>query len=264
MNEMHLIDSHAHLTSSVIYEQLNSVLERASQHNIKAIVNICTNPLSLERGVALSQRCPWIYQAAATTPHDVEREGEDAFEIIAVAARKGLLKAVGETGLDYHYEHSKREIQQEFLHRYLQLAIECELPIVIHCRDAFSDFFSILDEYKTNGRYPPGVLHCFTGTISEAEEVIKRGWMLSLSGIVTFKKSNELQDAAKIVPLNQLLIETDAPYLAPGKFRGKQNEPAFLVETARFIADLKQIPIEELAQVTTQNAVDFFSLECGG
>lgn len=253
------IDSHAHLTSSTVYEHVEDVLTRAQQVGVQAIVNICTNPLSLERGLELSQRYPWIYQAAATTPHDVEKEGEEVFEIMASAARKGQLKAVGETGLDYYYEHSNRQIQKDFFRRYLQLALECQLPVVIHCREAFADFFEILDaDYCVQGRHAPGVLHCFTGTLAEAEEVLKRGWMLSLSGIVTFKKSQELQQVAREIPLEQLLIETDAPYLAPQSHRGKPNEPAFLVETAAFIAHLKQISVEELAQATAQNAKRLF------
>ena len=256
-----LIDSHAHLTSPAVFDQLDIVLERAQQAGVEAIVNICTDLLSLERGLALSQRCPWIYQVAATTPHDVEKEGEQVFDRMAASARQGLLKAVGETGLDYHYEHSNRTIQKQFLRRYLHLALECQLPVVIHCREAFSDFFEILDaEYQVNGQHAPGVLHCFTGTIAEAEEVLKRGWMLSLSGIVTFKKSVELQDVAREVPLSQLLIETDTPYLAPQKQRGKQNEPAFLVETAQFIAGLKGISFEELAKATAQNARFLFRI----
>ncbi len=255
------IDSHAHLTSSSVYEHVEDLLTRAQQVGVQAIVNICTNPLSLERGLELSQRYPWIYQAAATTPHDVEKEGEEVFEILASAARQGQLKAVGETGLDYYYEHSNRQIQKDFLRRYLQLALECQLPVVIHCREAFADFFEIIDaDYCVQGRHAPGVLHCFTGTLAEAEEVLKRGWMLSLSGIVTFKKSQELQQVAREIPLEQLLIETDTPYLAPQSHRGKPNEPAFLIETAAFIAHLKQISVEELAQATAQNAKRLFCL----
>ena len=256
-----LIDSHAHLTSSAVFDQVDSILDRAQQAGVRAIINICTDPLSLERGIALSQRYPWIYQAAATTPHDVEKEGEQVFEVIAASARQGQLKAVGETGLDYYYEHADRAIQKQFLRRYLHLALECQLPVVIHCREAFKDLFEIVDaEYQVNGRHAPGVLHCFTGTMAEAEEVIKRGWMLSLSGIVTFKKSLELQEVARQVPLQHLLIETDTPYLAPQKHRGKQNEPAFLVETAQFIASLKQIAFETLAKTTAHQASFLFKL----
>jgi TatD DNase family protein len=254
-------DSHAHLTSSVVFNQVDELIEHAQHAGVNRIVNICTDLLTLERGLILSKKYPWIYQAAATTPHDVEKEGEAVFETMATAARTGHLKAIGETGLDYFYEHSNRAIQQQFLRRYLHLALECQLPTVIHCREAFADFFEILDsEYQQNGHYAPGVLHCFTGTMQEAEEVIKRGWMLSLSGIVTFKKSLELQEVAKEVPLNQLLIETDTPYLAPQAYRGKTNEPAYLVETARFIAKIKNITLEEVAQATSSNASLLFNI----
>ena len=256
-----LIDSHAHLTSPSVYPLLEPLLERALQAGIRSIINICTDPLSLQRGLELSTRIPWIYQAASTTPHDVEKEGEEVFEIMADAARQGLLKAVGETGLDYFYNHSERGIQQKFLRRYLKLALECRLPVIIHCREAFADLFDILDsDYRENGKYAPGVLHCFTGTLREAEGVIKRGWMLSLSGIVTYKKSTELQEIAREIPLENLLIETDTPYLAPQKHRGKQNEPAFLAETAAFIATLRQMPYETIAEATSQNAIRFFHL----
>lgn len=256
-----MIDSHAHLTSPSVFEQIDAVLQRAQSAGVDQIVNICTDLLSLERGIALSKMYPWIHQAAATTPHDVEKEGEEVFAFIADAAKEGLLKAVGETGLDYFYEHSPRSIQKDFLRRYLRLALECDLPTIIHCREAFSDFFEILDEeYRINGSYGPGVLHCFTGTLAEAHEVLNRGWYLSLSGIVTFKKSIELQEVARQVPLDRLLIETDSPFLAPQAHRGKQNEPAFLKEIAIFIASLKQIGVVEVMRATASNAQKLFRL----
>lgn len=254
-------DSHAHLTSEAVYGNLEELLARAQTAGVKQVVNVCTDLLTLERGLELAKIHPWIYQAGATTPHDVEKEGKAVFEVFAKSARNGQFHAVGETGLDYFYEHSNREIQKEFLRRYLHLALECSLPVIIHCRNAFSDFFEILDaEYTMNGKVGPGVLHCFTGTMAEAEEVIKRGWMLSLSGIVTFKKSVELHQVAKVVPLENLLIETDTPYLAPQKYRGKVNEPSFVVETASFLAGLKNISVEELAQATSDNARKLFRL----
>lgn len=256
-----MIDSHAHLTGQAVYEQVDAMLQRAQEAHVEAIVNICTDRLTLERGLLLVQRYPWVHNAAATTPHDVEKEGEAEFDFIAQNARSGHLVAVGETGLDYHYQHSARHIQQDFLRRYLHLALECHLPVIIHCRDAFADFFDILDaEYQVNGKHAPGVLHCFTGTVAEAEEVVKRGWMLSLSGIVTFKKSLELQEVARRVPLSQLLIETDTPYLAPQSHRGKQNEPAYVAETAAFIAALKNISLEELSKATAENARRLFKI----
>ncbi len=254
-------DSHAHLTCDTLFPNHGEIIIRAQSAGVSRIVNICTDIPTLMRGLSLSKQFPFIYNTAATTPHDVEILGESDFDVIAKAARDGDLKAIGETGLDYHYQHSPRELQQSFLRRYLQLAMELDLPVVIHCREAFSDFFSIIDsDYQINGRNELGVLHCFTGTMKEAEEVIKRGWYLSLSGIVTFKKSFELQEVAKIVPLEQLLIETDAPYLAPQGQRGKQNEPAFISETAAFIASLRQITLEEMARATSANAQRLFQL----
>jgi TatD DNase family protein len=253
------IDSHAHLTGDAVFEQIDDVLQRAQAAGVTDIINICTDATSLQRGLDLV--CPWVHHAAATTPHDVEKWGKRDFGFIAQCARSGLLKAVGETGLDYYYEHSARELQKHFLRQYLHLALECSLPVVIHCREAFADFFEILDaEYTVNGKLAPGVLHCFTGTMQEAEEVLKRGWMLSLSGIVTFKKSIGLQDVAKHVPLDQLLIETDTPYLAPQSHRGKPNEPAYVIETAHFIAALKGIAPAEIARITADNARTLFKI----
>jgi len=254
---MQLIDSHAHLCSSALAEDLDAILERAQAAGIEKIVNIATNPQELERGLSLSKQHPWIYNVGSTTPHDVEKEGELYFETFAKHARAGDLVAVGETGLDYFYWKESAELQQAFLRRYLQLAAECSLPVVIHCRDAFADFFRILDEEKSVS----GVLHCFTGTVAEAKDVIARDWYLSLSGIATFKKSEELRDVARLVPLNRLLIETDSPYLAPTPYRGKRNEPAYLVETAKCMAEARGISVEELAAATRANASTLFSLK---
>ncbi len=255
------IDSHAHLSSPQIWPEVDEILDRAKKNGVEKIINICTDADTLEKGLKLSQKYPWIFNTAATTPHDVEKEGELYFSLMEKHAKSGALVAVGETGLDYFYEHSPREIQKEIFIKYLHLALESHLPVVIHCREAFKDFFEIIDkEYKIDHRNAPGVLHCFTGTVSEAEEVIKRGWYLSLSGIVTFKKSDALRDVAKIVPIEQLLIETDSPYLAPQAHRGKRNEPAFLPETAQFIADLKEISIKELAAAAFNNAKKLFCI----
>ncbi len=257
----HYFDSHAHLTGEQLHTDVDDILMRAKNQHVTQIMNICTDQASLERGLKLAEQYPWVHQAGATTPHDVEKEGEQMFTKFATCARAGKFKAIGETGLDYYYEHSNRQTQKEFLRRYLHLALECQLPVVIHCREAFQDFFEIVDaEYQVNEKHAPGVLHCFTGTLAEAEEVVKRGWMLSLSGIVTFKKSLELQEVAKIVPLEQLLIETDSPYLAPQKYRGRTNEPAFVVDTAAFIAYLKNVAAEEVAVATYKNAQRLFQL----
>jgi len=254
-------DSHAHLTSDSVYTDIDKILHYAQEANVTKITNICTNHETLKRGLILAEAHSWIYNTAATTPHDVDKEGDLFFPEVKKMAGAGKLVAIGETGLDYHYQHSKVETQKHFLRKYLQLALETKLPVIIHCREAFDDFFRILDEeYQPNGQHAPGVLHCFTGTVEEAKEVLARGWFLSLSGIVTFKKSDELREVARITPLNQLLIETDTPYLAPQSHRGKPNQPAYIVETAACIAEEKGLSLQEVASATKENAAQFFDL----
>ena len=250
-------DSHAHLTCDALSDQVAHLLDRAKAAKVTDILNICTDQDSLEKGVEWGENVKGLYNAGATTPHDVEKMGQLDFLKFEKAARGGKLVAIGETGLDYHYEHSPKKLQQLFLRRYFKLATSCALPVVIHCRDAFRDLFAIADEEYREGA---AVLHCFTGTLEEAEEVIKRGWFLSFSGIVTFKKSESLREVVRNVPLKNLLIETDAPYLAPQSRRGKQNEPSFLVETAEQIAKVKGVSLEEIATATRRNAFEIFKI----
>ena len=249
-----LTDSHAHLSAPPLFDDVAAILERAWRSHVRRIINISVDIESLDRGLALSKTHPWVFNAGATHPHDTATKGEAEFE--AFRKRAPELKAIGETGLDYHYDHSPRETQKIFLARFLELAQESHLPVIIHCREAFSDFFDIFDRYAPL----PGVLHCFTGTQEEARKVLDRGLFLSLSGIVTYKKSLELQEIAQWLPLDRLLIETDAPFLAPRTERGKQNEPSFLVETAQFIATLRHLPYDELAAATSANAAKLFQL----
>lgn len=262
INSKGYIDSHAHLTSPEVYERADQILTEAWKVGIRNIVNICTDVETLDKGFELTQRYPWVSLTAATTPHDVARDGEAHFEHIAQAARNGRLVAVGETGLDYYYAHSPKEIQQQFFRRYINLALETNLPLVIHCRDAFEDLYKILDEkYTPLRKERVGVLHCFTGTLEEALEGIRRGWMVSFSGIVTFKKSVELKEVAKALPLKHLLIETDTPFLAPQSRRGQPNQPAFIVETARCLAELRGVSEEEIVEATARNARSLFAIK---
>jgi TatD DNase family protein len=252
---LELFDSHAHLTGSQLREAASALVARATAAGVTRIANICTDADSLERGLALAQVCPGVINTGGVHPHDVNQEGQRVFDLMASTARSSHLVAVGETGLDYFYEHSPRDLQQEFLRKSLTLALECHLPVVIHCRDAFDDFFSIVDaDYQASGKHGPGILHCFTGTMREAEQVLKRGFYLSLSGIVTYKNSDLLRAVAREVPLTQLLLETDAPFLAPLSRRGKVNEPAFVGETCAVIAHVKGLTPQAVAQATFANA----------
>lgn len=247
------VDSHAHLTSDALYPTLDLLLQRAEEAKVTHIVNICTDIPTLNRGIELHKKYPWVVNAASTTPHDVDALGALDFSAMEEAAEKGELVAVGETGLDYHYTHSQKSTQQEFLKKYAELAKRHHLPLIIHCRDAFEDLFNLLHQEKV-------LLHCFTGTLEEAKEAVKRGWSLSLSGIVTFKKSYGLKEVARSVPIEHLLIETDAPYLSPQSRRGMTNEPSFLPETAAHIGELKGISVEEIGKITSNNAIRFFKL----
>jgi len=255
------IDSHAHLTGADVFDDIDAILERAQIAGVDAILNICTDIASLEKGLELAKRVPWVYNVASTTPHDVEKEGEAVFITMAQAAKSGQLVAIGETGLDYHYKLSDIEIQKDFFRRYLRLAIECELPVVIHCRDAFEDFFQIVDEeYVVDGTTRKGLLHCFTGTADEAQQLLKRGWSISFSGIVTFKNSSDLRSIVADMPSDRFLIETDTPYLAPQKWRGKRNEPSYLPETARVISALRGISQEEVGRLAAENTRHLFNI----
>ncbi|MBT6928290.1 MAG: TatD family hydrolase [Waddliaceae bacterium] len=251
------IDSHAHLTCKELIDQdaVDDIVGRAHDSGVEAIVNICTDEDSLQKGLDLHKKYSWIYNAAATTPHDVEKDGEAFFPVVEKHARDGAIVAIGETGLDYHYNYSTPEIQRDFFRRYLRLAKTYGLPVIIHCREAFDDLFSIADEEY---RGLPAVLHCFTGTMSDAEKVLDRGWYISLSGIVTFKRSDDLRKVAEMVPLGRLLIETDTPYLAPQKYRGQKNEPAYVIEVADTIARIKNIPRNIIAEETSANARALF------
>lgn len=254
-----LFDSHAHLSSSELLPHIDAVMARAKIAGVCKVLNICTDRETLQEGLGLEGRFLEIKNAGATTPHDVEKEGEELFPLFAEAARMKKLVAIGETGLDYHYKELNPAVQKRFLKRYLHLAAECKLPVIFHCREAFADLFAVAD-----GEYPrgaPAILHCFTGSVEEAEGVLQRGWHLSLSGIVTFKKSEVLREVAKIVPLKQLLIETDSPYLAPQSRRGRQNEPSYMLETAQCIAAAKGISADEVADATFQNAARLFQMD---
>ena len=250
-----LTDTHAHLTGPEMLADIDEVLKRAQIAGVARIINICIDEASLDTGLQLAEKYSWISTAAAATPHDVAKFGDTFFTRVEKEAQKGTLVAIGETGLDYHYEFSPKEVQKEHLLRYMALAKEVDLPLIFHCRDAFADLFSLTDAYLGSHR---AVLHCFTGTLEEAKQVIQRGWCLSFSGIVTFKKSDWLREVAAYAPLNQLLIETDCPYLAPQKWRGKRNEPAYLIETAQVVAQAKGMDLSDLVSACRANSTSFF------
>lgn len=251
------IDSHAHLGDDRIYSSIDQIISNAKAANVQTIVNVCTDEISLSRGQEIYKKYPEVLLTGATPPHDVINEGEKLFPLFEKAALEGSLVAVGETGLDYFYHKETKEEQKKLFIRYIKLALRAQLPLMIHCRDAFTDLFDILDdEYPSKS----GILHCFTGNQEEAYQLIKRGWYLSFSGIITYKKSDELREVVKNTPLHQILIETDSPYLAPQSRRSKTNEPSFLPETAMQVALLKGISLEECAAITSANTYKAFNI----
>ena len=251
-----LIDSHAHLTFTDSLSEIEGMITKAKHAGISKIINVCTDLQSLETAEIIVNRHNWIYNAAGISPHDVEKDMSAFYSLIEKYAKAQKIVAIGEIGLDYFYHKSSKDLQMTFLKKQIELAIKYNLPVIFHCREAFPDLFHITKSYPQF----KGLVHCFTGSIEEAEKILEIGWYISFSGIVTFNKSIALQKVAAQIPLEKMLIETDTPFLAPQIYRGKKNEPAFLIETAKQISSLKNIKVEEVIETTAHNAIDFFSL----
>src|SRR5215813_2935321 len=250
------VDSHAHIDGSEFDNDRELVIQRAKDAGVEAILNVGTgDPHSgaLERAVKVAESYPDVFIALGTHPHDARLFDEKAETRLAELVKKSSrVIAWGEIGLDFHYDHSPREDQRNAFRRQLQLARSARLPVIIHTREAEDETIEILRTEWASARLP-GVMHCFSGSARLAEQALELGLSISFSGIVTFKKAEELRDIAKAVPLERLLIETDCPYLAPVPFRGKRNEPAFVVEVARCIAEIRGMALEEVARITTSN-----------
>ena len=252
---MMFIDSHAHIDGPEFDADREAVIERARAAGVSLILNVGTgDPHSgaFERAVELGQQHDIVYTAIGTHPHDARLYDDAAEEKTKRLVQSERVLAWGEIGLDFHYDNSPRDVQTEVFRRQLRAARECELPVIIHTREAETETIEILrEEYA--GAERGGVFHCFSGSMELAQKAVELGFMVSFSGIVTFKKSEDLREAAKRVPLDRLLIETDCPYLSPIPYRGKRNEPAYVVETALSVAGIRGLEIEELAQVTSDN-----------
>jgi TatD DNase family protein len=256
-----LIDSHCHLDFQDYGGDLPAVLARAREAGVVTMVCIGSGRdiASARSSVALAAREPDIYATVGIHPHDVGHMSEDDWAELDQLARAPRVVGVGETGLDYYYDHSPREAQREAFRRFLKLAHAAAQPVVCHIRDAHADAAAILREEGVPAR--GGVIHCFTGSAAEARPYLDLGMDLSFSGILTFKKAEDIREAARLAPLERVLVETDAPYLAPMPYRGKRNEPAYVVKTAELLAELKAVPFERLAEATTANARRLYGLD---
>lgn len=254
------IDSHAHIDGAEFDADREAVIERAGAAGVSLILNVGTgDPHSgaFKRAVELGQQHASVYTAIGVHPHDARHYKDEAEEKIKTLVQSEHVIAWGEIGLDFHYDNSPREVQVEVFRRQLRAARECGLPVVIHTREAEPETIEILQTEYT-GAERRGVFHCFSGSMELAQKAIELGFMISFSGIVTFKKADELRAVAKQVPHDHLLIETDCPYLSPIPYRGKRNEPAYVVEVARCLADIHGVDIAEMAQLTTNNFHRFF------
>jgi TatD DNase family protein len=256
-SEPTLIDSHCHLDPTNFNEGSEPVLTRARQGGVSGFVCIGVGGLSEARyACALAERSSDVVATVGVHPHDaVENDSDLETELCALAASDRVV-AVGEIGLDYHYDHSPRATQQAVFRRYLQIARQLGKPVVIHTRSAAEDTLEILE--SENARDVGGVIHCFSEDLAFARRALDLGFMLSFSGIATFKRAEAVREVARWVSADSYLIETDSPYLAPVPKRGKKNEPAFLVHTAQCIAELRQKTFAEVAAETTQNALGLF------
>ncbi len=260
---MIFVDSHCHIDGAQFDADRDEIVQRAKAAGVEMMLTVGTgNPHDgeIERAVKVAEKYETVFAAIGVHPHDARLYDEAAETHLIELAKNEKVVAWGEIGLDYFYDYSPRDVQRDVFRRQIKLAKNLDLPVIIHSREADDETVEILtEEYKENpGR--GGVMHCFGGSVEMAKAMLDVGFYISFAGNVTFKKAENLREAARIVPLERLLIETDCPFLAPVPNRGKRNEPSFVVHTARFLADFYNIELETLANQTTRNFLDFFNL----
>ena len=255
-----IIDTHCHLADKRIDPDLDGVLQRAAEAGVSKIVSIgAIGTIETDqRTVQIAEAHPHIFAAIGIHPHDASDCTTDRLAQLRDLAKSPKVVAIGESGLDFFYKHSPIEAQERALREHLNLAAELGKPIVIHCRDAEERLAAIVREEGLPAA--GGVIHCFTGDSKAAETFLSFGFHISFSGILTFKNAGKLREAAQIVPADRVMVETDAPYLAPEPYRGKRNEPAFVRRTLEVLADLRGMNLVELAELTTANSMNLFTL----
>lgn len=267
---MILIDSHCHIDGEAFDNDRDEVVRRANAAGVAAMLNVGTGDphgRDFQRAVAVAEKYESVFAAVGVHPHDAKLYDDRAEEhLISLVKSSAKVIALGEIGLDYYYDHSPRDVQQDVFRRQIRVARSLGLPIIIHSRDADEDTTAILREEcrpaSDNGNLPfrGGILHCFGGSPEMAASLIPIGFRVSFAGNVTFKKAENLRNAAVGIPLDYLLVETDCPFLTPVPNRGKRNEPAYVVDTARFLANLHGVGLEEFADRTTRNFINLFGI----
>lgn len=253
-----LIDSHAHLHFKDFKGEIPQVIDRARQAGVMTILNVGTDLESSREAIEVARTHPDIYAAVGIHPHEAAKIQEGELDLLKSLAKDPKVVAIGEVGLDYYYEHSPRETQLKALSRFVRLAGETKLPLIIHCREAFGDCFEIMD--REQGWKRGGVFHCFTGDWTVAQKILENGFYLSFSGILTFKKPGNLIEVAQKAPLDKILIETDSPYLAPEPHRGKRNEPAYVQLVAQRLAEVRGVSLAVIEAAVATNLKELFGI----
>jgi len=253
-----VVDSHCHLDFPDFADELPEVVARAEAVGVGRMVTICTRVKKFPQVLAVAEKFDKVFCSVGTHPHNADEETDITTDELVELSHHPKVVAIGEAGLDYFYESSSREAQASGLRVHMGVARKTGLPLVIHARNADDDMVSILEEESGKGAFP-AILHCFSSGRKLAECGVKLGAYISFSGILTFKRSEELRDIAKDLPLDRLLVETDAPYLAPMPYRGKRNEPAYVVHTAQVLAEVMQVSESEIRRITTENFFRCFS-----
>jgi TatD DNase family protein len=253
-----LVDSHCHLDFPEFAPELDAVVQRANDAGVTVCVSIGTTLAKFPSVRAIAERFANVWCSVGIHPHEAQHELLDTPAALVVAAKHPKVVGIGETGLDYYYEHSPRQQQIANFRAHIAAARQTGLPVIVHTRDADDETIKVLEEEMAAAPFT-GLIHCFTGTQRLADAALALGMSISVSGIATFKKSDELRAVLKTVPLDRLLVETDAPYLAPTPHRGKRNEPAFVAHTAAALATLKGVSADELARATTDNFFRLFA-----
>lgn len=251
---MHWTDTHCHLNHPDLYAEWHAALFRAQQSGVQRLILIGYDLESSRRAVELAEQSDALYATVGIHPHDAAQCDTDSLQTLRELAAHPRVVAVGEIGLDFYRNLSPREAQYEAFHAQMQLAQSLSLPVVIHCREAYEEVLSILAQYPA----VQGVLHCFSGTAEQAQQGLELGYYLGIGGVVTFKSAESLRAIVRDIPRDRLLLETDAPYLAPHPYRGKRNEPAYLPLIAQQVAALWDMPLEQLSEITEANTQRLF------
>ena len=252
------IDSHCHLNYKGLVEDQQCVLERARAAGVETMLNISTRASEWDDVIGLAEREGDVWASVGIHPHEADVHADIETETLVERARHPRVVGIGESGLDFYYDHSDRDRQRESFRAHIAAARESGLPLIVHTRDAEEDTHAILAEEMGKGAYT-GVIHCFTASADFAHKALGLGLYISISGIVTFKNAKDLQETAKALPLDKLLIETDSPFLAPVPHRGKPCEPAYVADTARFLADLRGETVDQLSAATSANFRTLFA-----